>query len=236
MTPSSAPTAQPENLALLYQGLLTSIVRVRSGAQPISDCDEFRKRIKDVLTGVEREAIRLGYREEDIRNTNYAVVAFLDEGILDSKDPNRDRWTALQTELYGQAVAGESFFDQLNGLRNRRDSPQVGDILEVYYLCLLLGYRGRYAGYASDRIAELRQIMDDLKERIETIRGRELPLSPGPPPGLPVQAAPSPPPAQGARTAKWIAVASLAGVIVLWILFKVMLSLHADTVRSALME
>jgi type VI protein secretion system component VasF len=38
------------------------------------------------------------------------------------------------------------FFEKLDQFRSRRAIQPVMDILEVYLLCLLLGFEGRYSG------------------------------------------------------------------------------------------
>jgi len=172
---SDNPATRVENLALLYQGVLTGIVRVQAGRQPIIDPNAFQRRMEDLLLEVEREATRAGYRKEDIEEANYAVVAFLDETVFTSNDPARDRWSSWQAKKYAGAIAGEGFFDHLKVLRNRRDSPQLADLLEVYYLCLLLGYQGRYA---IDHPADLQFLIDDLRLQIERVRARSDVLSP----------------------------------------------------------
>src|SRR4030088_3570127 len=139
MHPNAVTTLHHDNLSLLYQGLLTIIIRIRSGKQGMRNWDEFGKQVRDMLVNIEREAIRIGYPESEVRNTNYAIVAFLDETILDPEDISRGGWPPLQAEMYGDSVAGESFFSQIDALARRRDSPELADVFEIYYLCLLLG-------------------------------------------------------------------------------------------------
>src|SRR5579862_305185 len=76
-----------ENLALLYQGLLTGIVRVQSERQHISDGESFRKRTKATLREVEVLAASAGYDPRDVKDAHFAVVAFLDSVVLHSKEP-----------------------------------------------------------------------------------------------------------------------------------------------------
>ena len=165
-------------LALLYQEILTIIVRVQSGRQRIQDVEVFRKRISGSLNDIAREASKRDYTAEDLAEANFAIVAFINEAILNSADPNRTEWAKkpLQEELFEQPVAGELFFKRLQKLLGRRDALQLADLLEVYYLCLLLGYEGRYAVHGQK--GELRLLLDELRERIERIRGRNPALSP----------------------------------------------------------
>jgi type VI secretion system protein ImpK len=219
----------------LYQGLLTSIVRVCSGSAPIIDCDDFQKRIIDVLNTVEREAIRIGYSDQDVEDTNFAIVAFLDEAILMSNDPSKTSWAPLQAKLYGKADSGEGFFERLQALGKRRDSGQLIDVLEVYYLCLLLGYQGRYAGYAKAQSGELRQSMDDLRTRIEAVRGREMILSKpmaAPAPAL----SPAPSIDTVGRILRLAAIAACGGLLLLWLVCRFWLSTIVSDTQTSLLS
>src|ERR1035437_3985699 len=75
----------------------------------------------------------------------------------------------LQTELFGTHTAGEEFFVALQQLLGRGDSADLADLIEIHYLCLLLGFGGRYS--AGNR-GELAQIMNLTGEKIRRIRGR----------------------------------------------------------------
>ena len=165
-----------ESLANLYQGFFTGIVRLQSRRQQIGDSDAFRARMKSALRDVRREATAIGHSPEDINDTEFAVVAFLDEVILTSDDPARHAWAkkTLNVEMFGEAVAGEVFFDRLESFRKRTDSPGLADLLEAYLLCLLLGFEGRYAGMKG----EIHAISSRLRSRIEAIRQPDPRLTP----------------------------------------------------------
>jgi len=159
-----------ENLAVLFQTLLTVIVRLRSNRQPVKDAQKFRTEMKGGLQLAEKEAVKRGYISEDIRLATFAIVAFLDESILNSSDSAFADWARmpLQEELYGNQLAGETFFQNLDRLLARNDSHDAADLLEVYLLCLLLGYRGRYELSGQEA---LRPVVDAVMEKIRRIRG-----------------------------------------------------------------
>jgi type VI secretion system protein ImpK len=181
-SPSATPDAKGveagspgENLPLLYQGLFIGIIRLQTQRQRLPDSESFRRRTKATLQEIERVAIAGGYDGRDVRDTHFAVVAFLDEMILNSKDPVRAEWEqrTLQQDLFGQTDAGVVFFDKLEQFRSRRDSEQLADVLEVYLLCLLLGFEGRYTG----RRGELQGLTESLRMRVEYIRGPADPVA-----------------------------------------------------------
>jgi len=165
------------NLAILYEGVFTVIVRMQAQRQLASVAETFRTRIKTVLTEVERDAIAAGYSAHDIRDTHFAVVAFLDSVVLHSNDPVKPEWErqTLQEELFGQTDAGVVFFEKLENFRARGDSAQLADMLEVYLLCLLLGFEGRYSGRLR---GELESIAEKVRRRIDDIRGVSDQVSP----------------------------------------------------------
>lgn len=218
-----------DNLALLYQGLLTGIGRMQSRRQHIPDAEAFRRRTKAALQQVERDAAVAGYDSHDIRDTHFAVVAFLDAVILNSNDPVRSEWErrTLQEELFDKTDAGVVFFEKLDHFQQRRDSPQLADLLEVYLLCLLLGFEGRYVGGRG----ELTSISESVRRRIDDIRGRTRHISPSC--DLPAQNSP-PVQANSRPQNKYLRVAlmSIAITIACYLAFKMDLISSVAQARS----
>jgi type VI secretion system protein ImpK len=210
--------AAGENLPLLYQGLLTGIIRLQGQRQRLPDGESFRRRTKATLQEIERVAVAGGYDGRDVRDTHFAVVAFLDEAILHSKDPVRAEWEqrTLQQDLFGQTDAGVVFFEKLEQFRARRDSEQLADILEVYLLCLLLGFEGRYAG----KRGELEGLTESVRMRVEYIRGRADQISPS----ASLPPATAAPPAPVRRPARHLHLVTLALVIFTMVLFWILRS------------
>jgi type VI secretion system protein ImpK len=166
-----------ENLAFIYQQILTVIVRVRQNRQSVSDANAFRANIQAGLRSAEKDAIKRAYAPDDIRAATLAVVAFLDESILNSNNPVFSSWHSmpLQEEMFGHHVAGETFFENLEKLLSRPDSHDVADVLEVCILCLLMGYKGRYGLSGPDAT---RPLIDSTMDKIRRIRGPLVGLSP----------------------------------------------------------
>ena len=172
-----ASVRRSENLALVYQDVLTVVVRLRANRQHVENAEAFRANIRGLLKKSALEAAERDYTGEDTRVATFAVVGLLDETVLSSGNPVFHDWqrAPLAIELYGMGVAGEIFFSSLDRLLARKDSITLADLLEVYYLCLLLGFGGRYGRGGS---ADLRDYTNRVGERIRQIRGASLPLSP----------------------------------------------------------
>jgi type VI secretion system protein ImpK len=158
-----------ENLAALYQEILTAVVRLREGRQPVTDARVFRNQIQEALNLASKGAAQQGYSNEGVRLATFAVVAFVDESVLNQQLPVFSEWVQrpLQQEIFGVHVAGEIFFENVRRLLAQPDSQEITDLLEVYYLCLLLGYRGKYG---AGREGELSGINGALAAKIGRTR------------------------------------------------------------------
>ncbi len=224
----SAPGRRVDNLAMLFQEALTVMVRLRSNRQAVGDPQAFRSQISLALQSAGQDAVRLGYSPEDVRVATFAIVAFLDESILNSHNPAFNDWVRkpLQQELFGVDVAGEIYFRNIDHFLGRSDSQELADVLEIYQLCLLLGYRGRYSVGSN---AELRNVARILAERIQRIRGGSLMPSPWIPPAETV----GPPSDPWIRRFLWSAVVCWALALVLFLIFKFSLD-PASELRSVI--
>ena len=162
-------------LALALQEPLTVVTRLRAGREIARDSASFRSHVKNLLTAAHQEARGSGYSDESVRLAVYAYAALLDESVLASQQPMFSGWSRqpLQEEIFGEHTAGETFYRNLEELVARPADPETADILEVYLLCLLLGFRGRFR----DDPLQVERIQDGLAGRVESLRG-EVSLSP----------------------------------------------------------
>ena len=218
-----------ENLALVFQELITVGERLRCNRQSVADAATFRAQIWAAVRTANDTARNRGYTQEDIELAIFAVIAFVDESILNLRHPIFADWPRqpLQEERYGHHVAGEIFFQNLQKLLTRTDSAQLGDLLEVYYLCLLLGFAGRYS--LGGR-GELRAIMQQTGEKLQRIRQTSAILSPdSQPPGDQVKQVSGDP---VARILMWVAIACTLLVIALFVTFHVMLGKGIDNLKD----
>src|SRR5580704_11128010 len=206
------------NLALAFEEVFTAIVRLRYNRQAVPDAESFRARMRQALRVAEQEARSRGCSAEDVKQAIFAMVAFLDESALSSGNPVFANWPRLplQAELFGHQLAGEIFFQELQKTMSRSDSHEAADLLEVYYLCLLLGFKGRYAAGG-----DLRSIMAGIQEKIRRVRGPAAALSPRG--AIPADAVRR---TQSDRVSVWLgrsALITVALAVVLFVVFKMFL-------------
>jgi len=111
-----------------------------------------------------------GFTREQYEAAKFAVVALVDETVLLSNWPHRGAWARelLQRSHFQTANAGEEFFARLDALSPF--DPAEGDIREVYYYCLALGFVGKfYRAGDRARLDELRhanfKLLRDAEDR-----------------------------------------------------------------------
>jgi type VI secretion system protein ImpK len=119
------------------------------------------RRMQRFVEAVAHKAREAGYNDEDAKLMLYALAALADEVMMAAGGVLRDYWQPLQLLLFNENVAGERFFEHLEKVR---ESPQRIDVLRVYYLCLLFGFRGRY-GVRGAEVA-LTDLIDAVRAQV----------------------------------------------------------------------
>lgn len=154
-------------LDLMYDGFYLLLL-LRAKHAPLN-ADVFRERIKQFLTHFEREASKLGASSEDIFACKYAFCATVDEAVLMSSFKIKESWQRLplQVQFFGDQLAGEKFFLKLDELREQGQSRQ--QVLQVYQMCLLLGFQGKYLIEGSEKLGYLTVRLGD---EIARMRGQ----------------------------------------------------------------
>ena len=103
--------------------------------------EQVKTDIRQHITDSEKHAARDGIAPEDFELARFAIFAWVDEAILNSSWNERNRWQAelLQRVYFQTTAAGELFFERLNNI-----GPHQRDVREIYYLCLAMGFTGRF--------------------------------------------------------------------------------------------
>lgn len=165
---------EPRTLAdLLHDGLYLLFL-LRNGYEPL-DSEAFAGMVDQFFGQFERNAKKMGIGFDDVSDAKYAFCALLDEAILASNSAIRPAWEIrpLQLRYFGDHLAGENFFSKLEQLRNQGASRIQA--LEVFYLCLLLGFEGKYVFEGSEK---LNYLVTRLGEEIQHLKGQQQEFAP----------------------------------------------------------
>jgi type VI secretion system protein ImpK len=166
--PGQKAERPPQRLVdIMYEGFY-ALFLLKNGCGP-QDKVAFADNMTGFLADVDRNAKALGISAEDVTAAKYAFCSAVDEIILRSSYDVREAWETrpLQLRVFGDQLAGEHFFHRLEDLRAK---GQVHvEALEVFHMCLLLGFQGRYALDGRDKLDYL---VARLGDEIARMRGR----------------------------------------------------------------
>jgi type VI secretion system protein ImpK len=147
---------------------------VRRGRQ-VTSVQAFEGSVERFFANLERDARAANYSVEQVKDTQYALCAFLDESVLRSATTrcvgtlNCSRCSSAISACTWRAKAS-SKVDAL-----RADVKQNIDVLEVYHLCLALGFEGKFSLGQKD---QLRYLANTLGQDIARYRKAPKALSP----------------------------------------------------------
>lgn len=148
------------------------ILRLKSGI--VAPSNDLRPKIAGMLQDFERRAERYRFNHKIIQVSKFALAAFVDETVLTNNFPLRNDWekNPLQLELFGEQLAGNKFFDRLESMLRQIDT--TADAVEVYYFCMLLGFKGRYAVYEQEKLLATMQETANALVKAGKIKATEL--------------------------------------------------------------
>ena len=148
------------------------ILRLKAGI--VAPSNELRPKIMGLLTDFEQRAERYRFNHKIIQVSKFALAAFVDETVLTNNFPLKIEWekNPLQLELFGEQLAGNKFFEKLDSMLKQIETTQ--DAVEVYYFCMLLGFKGRYAIYEQEKLLATMQETANALVKVGKIKPVEL--------------------------------------------------------------
>jgi type VI secretion system protein ImpK len=90
------------------------VFRLKAAGGP-GDFETLYPSTEKLFESFELRAKNQGLDIEDVTTAKYGLAAFIDETVLNSPWPYKDRWAdnPLQLNYFGTYLAGENFFDKL---------------------------------------------------------------------------------------------------------------------------
>jgi type VI secretion system protein ImpK len=157
--------------------LLALLVKLRSTFSH-NDVNGLFLRVSNEIKAFESRAKHDGERPEIVLAARYVLCAALDEAVLKTPWGSESAWLqrSLLNSFHNETGGGEKFFVILE--RMKEMPAENLHMLELLYLCLSLGFRGKYDVLQNGR-DHLENIRDDLFQTIRSCRGEfERELSP----------------------------------------------------------
>jgi type VI secretion system protein ImpK len=175
--PKSVPETIQANLSALgglnpliamANPILGAVPQIRRALKH-PDPAALRASLRDQIESFETSAMSAEIPDSTVIPVVYALCALLDESA--AATPWGGDWIdkGLLQEMRGETTGGEGFFKLLDGIAV--DPETNADLLEFFYICLALGFEGRYRSAEGGRQA-LEQIRNSLYATISRRRPR----------------------------------------------------------------
>jgi type VI secretion system protein ImpK len=171
--PQSSRRSQSANdLVTFAAPVFDLILRLQSGI--VKPSNELRPKIKSLLDDFEQRAERYRFNHKVVQVAKFALASFVDETVLTGDFHLKEEWEKypLQLEYFGEQLAGNKFYDKLEAMIKQIE--QTADAVEIYYVCMLLGFKGRYAVYEHDKLLNTMQRTADALVKVGKITKVEL--------------------------------------------------------------
>jgi len=149
--------------------LLMVVPKLRKIAfhQSVKDLQE---RLVAEIGTFQNRSLQQGYSEEQVRTASYLICSLIDETVLNTPWGSESFWghDTLLVKFHREAVGGEEFFPVVE--RFMRRPTEHLDLLELAYMCLSLGFEGKYRlSPNGNRVLE--ELRAEIYTEIQRLRG-----------------------------------------------------------------
>lgn len=198
------------------------ILRLKAGIVPPSN--DLRPKIASMLDDFERRSERYKFNHKIISVSKFALASFVDETMLTNNFPLRSEWerNPLQLEYFGEQLAGNKFFEKLESMMTQPEVTQ--DAIEIYYFCMLLGFKGRYGVYEQEKLLAIMQNTANVLVKVGKIKPTDLS------PNWLANDQPKPPPKRGMPM--WAKIGAFAGLGAAFIIYLVLFLLSSKYLQD----
>ncbi len=156
-------------LAAAASELLGEMVRLKQDFNG-EDLAALNDRLAGQIRLFEQRALHAGCEASEVMAARYALCTALDEAVVTTPWGNESEWSriSLLSTFHSETFGGEKFFQLIERLS--RNPVKHLSLLELMYLCLALGFEGKYRVLPRGML-ELEAVRDALYRQIRQLRG-----------------------------------------------------------------
>lgn len=149
--------------------LLSEVVRLKH-SQAAEDLQALNARLSADLRQFDARALQDGAQSSQVMAARYVLCTVVDEAVVSTSWGNESQWSqmSLLSSFHSETFGGEKFFQLLDRLS--KNPVKHLPMLELMYLCLSLGFEGKYRVIPRG-VLELEGIRDALYRQIRQLRG-----------------------------------------------------------------
>ncbi|WP_313087883.1 type IVB secretion system protein IcmH/DotU [Pseudomonas sp.] len=156
-------------LVAAASSLLSEVVRLKHSYEG-EDLHALHQRLSGELKLFEHRALHDGAESSQVMAARYVLCTAIDEAVVTTPWGNESEWSqmSLLSSFHNETFGGEKFFQLLERLS--RNPVKHLPMLELMYLCLSLGFEGKYRVMPRGML-ELEAVRDSLYRQIRQLRG-----------------------------------------------------------------
>ncbi|BCT33996.1 type IVB secretion system protein IcmH/DotU [Pseudomonas protegens] len=149
--------------------LLSEVVRLKHSTSA-EDLRALNTRLSAGLRQFDTRALQDGAQSSQVMAARYVLCTVVDEAVVSTSWGNESQWSqmSLLSSFHNETFGGEKFFQLLDRLS--KNPVKHLPMLELMYLCLSLGFEGKYRVIPRG-VLELEGIRDALYRQIRQLRG-----------------------------------------------------------------
>lgn len=156
-------------------GLLALVTQLNNSRHH-PDANTLRNKVIGEIKQFQTAAIASDIDQETVFAARYVLCTVLDEAVLNTPWGSNSGWSQqnLLTTFHKEVSGGERFFQLLKKF-GQNTSKNI-NILELMYLCLALGFQGRYriVSGGRDKLEQIREWLYQLIRKQRSNENREL--------------------------------------------------------------
>ncbi|UVE17761.1 type IVB secretion system protein IcmH/DotU [Pseudomonas sp. LS44] len=156
-------------LVAAASALLSEVVRLKHCYES-EDLYRLKEHLASEIKLFEHRALHDGAESSQVMAARYVLCTVVDEALVTTPWGNESEWSqmSLLSSFHNETFGGEKFFQLLERLS--RNPVKHLPMLELMYLCLSLGFEGKYRVLPRGML-ELEAIRDSLYRQIRQLRG-----------------------------------------------------------------
>ncbi len=145
------------------------VIRLRR-LESYNHVNELHVTVRDQIKAIDEEILLHGYDRVTQMAYRYALCSFVDDAVMSTPWGSNSPWAerSLLSVFHNETWGGEKFFTVLS--RMQMEPERYRDVLEFKYLCLCLGFKGKY-GIQHNQAESLNTLIVKLHRVLRPLRG-----------------------------------------------------------------
>lgn len=158
-----------ENALVNCASTLISLMIKLSASVMQNDVAQLKHKLKDEIKQFEINAARAEISNDTILQARYVICTSLDETVASTPWGQESNWSqqSLLSLFHGETWGGEKFFLLLERLL--KEPAKNLNILELMYICISLGFQGKYR-VLDNGYAQVEHLREDLFRQLRSLR------------------------------------------------------------------